>query len=133
MLPYQLTIKIKSLAAEARIIRQHEKKALAHARCRKGDEAAQRPFYDRYAGLHGHRTGVVRDAARSALLAYGYLRGRSYDQIEGSSKTTPSWPDVDKMVLRYGGKEQWRAFPDWLPDRDKFDKIRLQSQRDKAA
>lgn len=32
--------------------------------------------------LHRHRVGVVRRAARVAMLAYAYLRGRPYRMVE---------------------------------------------------
>jgi len=65
-----LKVKIKSLAAEARIIRHEEAKA------RKWKNTALR------VGLAGHRRGIVRSAARHTHLAYGFLRGRPYKAME---------------------------------------------------
>jgi len=61
-----LKIKIKTLTAEAAIIRFEAAKT-------KGDEKWI---------LNDHRTGIVRDAARRNLLAYAMLRGKSYAKME---------------------------------------------------
>jgi hypothetical protein len=45
---------------------------------------------------------VVRAAARNTLLAYGFLRGRPYRQIEPSCATPPGWKEVERMVRDYG-------------------------------
>jgi len=81
-----LKVKIKSLAEEARIIRKEERQS-------KGEKRE---------GLYLHRVGTVRRAARHTLLAYGFLRGREYRQIEAKCETTPMWPEVFKMVAKYG-------------------------------
>ncbi len=81
-----LKVKIKSLAEEARIIRAEERKS-------EGDKRE---------GLYNHRVGTVRRAARNTLLAYGFIRGLKYRQIEVKCEETPSWPEVAKMVVKYG-------------------------------
>ncbi len=63
-----LKIKIKSLAAESRIIRLEEKKW-------RGGHPMRISLWD-------HRVKAVRNEARAALLAYGFLRGRTYRQVE---------------------------------------------------
>lgn len=81
-----LKIKLKSLAAESRIIRAEEKKRPGPAR----------------EPLTQHRRGIVRKEARKTLLAYGFLRGRTREQIELRSRTHPDWSDISRMVRRYG-------------------------------
>lgn len=61
-----LRIKIKSLAAEARIIRREELRT-------KG------PLREE---MYQHRTQDVRLEARATQLAYGLLRGRTEQQLE---------------------------------------------------
>lgn len=78
-----LKIKLKSLAAEARIIRHEERKGFL------------------YAELRDHRIMVVRKEARHTLLAYGFLRGRTRAQIETSKKPV-DWAKVESMVKKYG-------------------------------
>jgi hypothetical protein len=80
-----LKIKIKSLAAEARIIRREEKRS-------SGELQRQ---------LCEHRRRVVRRAARHNLLAYSFLRGRRYEQLE-RSPFGPDWTEVSKLVVRFG-------------------------------
>ena len=86
-----LKVKVKSLAAEARIIRTEER----------------RNKYFR-SGLAEHRRTVVRREARHTLLAYGFLRGRKYQQIENNAQNPPDWARVKKMVAKYG--------TNWMPE-----------------
>lgn len=88
MNPVFLKIKLKSLAAESRIIRKQELKSRGPIR-----EA-----------LYHHRIHVVRRAARETHLAYGFLRGRAYLALESRcSSPSPDWKEVGKMVKKYGG------------------------------
>lgn len=80
-----LKVKLKSLAAEARIIRDMERK-----------------HPDFWYQLREHRKGVVRDSARHTQLAYGFLRGREYRQIEPKCHKSPDFDQVEKMVKKYG-------------------------------
>lgn len=81
-----LRIKAKSLAAEARIIREEERRRPGPAR----------------EGLTNHRRTIVRKEARATLLAYGYVRGRTREQLEVKPRTKPDWSNVSRMVKRYG-------------------------------
>lgn len=97
-----LKVKIKSLAAEARIIRLEERRART------------RELRD---GLAEHRRTTVRRQARSTQLAYGFLRGRPLSRLEPHTRKdrAPDWKSVRQMVDRYGvgnagaGLEEWRA------------------------
>ena len=82
-----LKIKIKSLAAEAKIIRKEEKRARSQS-IRES--------------LYRHRIDVVRYEARHTNIAYGFLRGRTYAEIENKPKTAPNWDKIRKMVEKYG-------------------------------
>jgi len=93
-----LKIKIMSLAAEARIIRREESKARAAWRHNRSNTAAEQDFW----GLRSHRTWNVRNEARVALLAYGYLRGRTYRQLEFNPGSEPDWARVVQLAARYG-------------------------------
>ena len=99
-----LKIKIVSLMAEAQLIRREERRTRNH---------------DVRAGLREHRVGIVRYEARHALIAYGFLRGRKYSEIEPRSSTTPDWDKVRKNVSGFGDRladptmmdrfEEWRV------------------------
>lgn len=93
-----LKVKIKSLAAESRIIRHEELKF---------------PRGDRnnatFASLIDHRREVVRPAARSAQLAYGFLRGRAYRRLEATCHEPPNWTEVAKNVARFDNTTIERA------------------------
>lgn len=84
-----LKIKIKSLAAEARIIRQEERKWPGPSDVRHG--------------LHNHRVVDVRMETRSALLAYGFIRGKEYRKIETFCYSVPNGMRIAQLAVKYGG------------------------------
>jgi hypothetical protein len=112
-----LKLKLKSLAAEAKILRQAEsclqfqanpmrlaphavpdeiaslgdKAIAAWFRAELRDQRKQwreKPWYgenrERLNGMQLHRTVELREAARATHLAYGFIRGKTYRQIEGN-------------------------------------------------
>jgi len=82
-----LKIKQKSLAAESRIIKQEERKW-------KGDHPLR-------ASLRQHRIYEVRVHSRSTNLAYGFLRGRTYLQVENKTYRKPDWMEVERLAIKY--------------------------------
>ena len=97
-----LKIKIMSLAAEARIIRRETKRY-------PGEHPAR-------IGLYFHRIHDVRMESRSACLAYGFLKGRSYKQIEQSSYTKPDWKRIEELIKKYGDgdpRDRMQKFSEW--------------------
>ena len=82
-----LKVKIKSLAEEARIIRLETKRA--------------RKISIKN-GLALHRTGIVRLEARHTQLAYGFLRGLAYSQMESKTHKEPDWKKIKRMIEKYG-------------------------------
>jgi len=85
-----LKVKVKSLAAEARIIRFEEHRTRGQLRNE----------------LHHHRVQVVRPEARATLLAYGYARGKTYASMEGPSSSVPDWDRVERMIKKYARLKQ---------------------------
>lgn len=84
-----IKVKIKSLAVEAKIIRHEEHAAKQQSRFLKAigsPEAEYAAARKLFWGLRDHRTIDVRTEARASLIAYGFLRGKRYRQIECSSK-----------------------------------------------
>lgn len=101
----QLKIKIKSLAAEATIIRMEERKLprLRDLTPEQREDAGNVARVAERADLVEHRKGVVRNEARSALLAYGYIRGRPYPLIEEKFYEAPDVARIAEIVYRFGG------------------------------
>lgn len=107
----KLRIKAKSLAAEARIIRQEErriKKIPVHKRGSRDIGA-----------LRNHRVIVVREAARCTHLAIAYLKGKDYKTVENHCKNEVYrddyvFPKIAKMVKKYGHQdltqEDWKQW-----------------------
>lgn len=99
----QLKIKLKSLAAEARIIKTQERKM-------RGPKWG--PSYQRSL-LRQHRLDVIRPECRATHLAYGYLRGHPIDRIEPCAKSEPDWGRVVSMIKKYGTIQQVKDFDSW--------------------
>ena len=89
-----LKVKIKSLAAEAKIIRKEEKKNT------KIDEDLG--YNRKRRELRDHRKGTVAYEARHTLLAYGFIRGRAYEQMEPTGSGDFNVDKVWKMIEKYG-------------------------------
>ena len=91
-----LKIKVKSLAEEARIIRHEEHQTAGMERW----------------NLQHHRKGHLRWYTRCNQLAYGCLKGIPYSQLEQKCSEPPSWGEIKKLIVRFGGTkeqfEEWR-------------------------
>ena len=98
-----MKVKIKSLAAEARIIRHDERKALAHGRAAAKLQLSSESYdgYHTYSSLREHRISVVRTEARASVLAYAFIRGRPYRSVEPSCHEQPRWPLVQSIIQRF--------------------------------
>jgi hypothetical protein len=105
-----LKVKLKSLAAESRIIRTEEKRAYT------------RELHDE---LHLHRVKDVRGEARATHVAYAFLRGQPASGCEKFPQSLP--PQVLQRVLtmiaKYAGETKtnagWSvALQSWLGEGD---------------
>lgn len=136
-----LKVKIKSLAEEAKIIRKEENKAQRNynwlkKRSTRTDEYSNQEVIKVFRlcyELYHHRKSPVGTEARYALIAYGYLRGRKYSQIEQPKKkisvnkyTDPKVGKVYlddaaarsfKLINKYGPKKiTFEEFEAWLAE-----------------
>lgn len=82
---HTLRVNIKTLAAEARIIRQETSRA----------GAVYRPH------LVEHRRGRLRSEARYAHLALAFLRGRSYRAVEARANNQPDSRELTAKLRRH--------------------------------
>lgn len=104
-----LKIKIMSLAAEARIIRRE-----ANKWPRAGVMGT------RYA-LNQHRRFDVRQEARSAQLAYGFLRNKPYRSIEEKCWDAPDETRIIEIAVKFGKLDKKQAaasIKEWLSASD---------------
>lgn len=80
---YKLKVNVKSLAAEAKIIRNEERKYRKRlSELVVKESALGYKLRYRRDNLNDHRRGHLRREARSANLAYAFLRGRAYKDVE---------------------------------------------------
>jgi len=89
-------VKIKSLAEEARIIRQEEQRQKADPIMRES--------------LRFHRVHDLRREQRASLLAYTLIRGRSYASAE-CAKTPPPTRRIIQLVETFGYPHPFRRPP----------------------
>lgn len=113
-----LKIKAKSLAEEGRIIRLEERKQgprhkLVEYRRPSGKVVLKRiKVHDGHPdvrqSLREHRIRVVRPEARATHLAYGFLRGLGYRQVEKTVRedNEPNWSRVVQLVSKYGDMDK---------------------------
>ncbi len=115
----KLKVKIKSLADEAKIIR-HEEKKWGPRRERSFEHML---LHD---SLRDHRRLDVRSEARAAHLAYAYLKGRDYIQVENhlrdpnDSKHMVIWHEVSRLVKKYGTHEDRVSYEYWEKDAKRY-------------
>jgi hypothetical protein len=144
----ELKIKINSLAAEARIIRYYEdklswdaaradsldhhypggigvKQAFLMQEYGMTEKQATRSIAQfersrtKARSLRRHRTMDVRRESRDTCLAIGFLKGRSYKQMEPISYTQPRWGKVEAMVIRHAGMDARvvkQRFEQWVQE-----------------
>ena len=85
----KLRIKIKHLAAEPAIIRHEMRKALK-----------ERDYYS-YQSFYSHNKFTVRPEARATQLAYAFLRGKKYSDVEPGQPLideVKEWPNCKMMT-----------------------------------
>ena len=101
----KLKVKIKSLAAEASIIRREENKAKKTIRWARSNEARTQEYaaVQLRDSLAEHRRFHLRPEQRCSNLAYGYLRGVPYKRIEQKCHQPPDWARVMNIAERFGG------------------------------
>ena len=51
--------------------------------------------------MYFHRTKELRPTIRENHLAYGFLKGRTYRQMEQHPKTEPNWNNVLKHINKF--------------------------------
>lgn len=115
-------IKIINLGDESRTIRRFETRFN-----RRYKSQVEHGYEPSNAGmnylLERHRKGVVRPEARDSLIAYGFLRGKKYHEIENNSLwfrkeaekqvvmkalhviRYPNWKNIASMISRYSDKK----------------------------
>lgn len=114
-----LQVKLINLADEAKLIRSKEWRRLALAKKSLENNHPETAEYHMkiHAGHHSHRVTVVRDEARLTNLAYGFLRGNEYCEMEERAKEEPDWNRIRRMALRFREKEYDELvseFDEWL-------------------
>lgn len=140
---HQLKIKVVSLGLEAALIHREENKlkgqitrckvkiaeltahinngdVLADVMGEQRDECRKTLVFLRSQrdSLREHRKRDIRPLTRCSGLAYGFLRGKAYKQIEPKRYSDPDWNCIERMVAKHGPREmpdlkarfaEWRA------------------------
>ena len=101
MLSY-LRVKIKSLAAEAAIIRHEEQRVARMRRWSMDHQSPTGPLDTEFFGLRDHRKNEVRLEARSAQIAYAFLRRKPYTAMERGPIPLKVRDRAAALAARYG-------------------------------
>lgn len=67
-------------------------------------------------GLRNHRTNEVRKEARSSFIAYGFLRGVPYKDVEVTDKPIDT-DRVESLIAKFGTEDKrvlMQRFEEWL-------------------
>ena len=117
-----MRVRVKELAQEAKYIRLEENK-IKNSKLYNSNYAELSPdyrmivsrLYDDRGKLRSHRTVEVRNAARSAQLAYGFLRGVPYKVIESKTytdffKMIQIKKEVKRLATKFGGLGYGKTF-----------------------
>lgn len=146
-----LKVEIKSNASKATYLKLEEKKTLEKARFFKivsdreeknkeqeEDKALSDEFYSRYQNLRDKRRNDLRKTQRHMLLAYAFLRGYDYFEVEDDTKSYPNFDRVEKFVFNYmrddlDPREIKQRLEEWVQNANDFikDQIALRNE-DKA-
>lgn len=117
---HRLKCKIGALGAEAQIIRTYERHEKNFSRRRRKKQKPNNLSLFKLNDMRKHRVHVVRVEARHALLAYGFLRGKTYRQLEnGNTKTVPSYKGIARLARRFsedkiGKKDMRQKVKTWI-------------------
>ena len=107
MLEY-LKVKVMSISDEQKIIRREEQLAKYKARANRAriqeGKAAEDParYTEVNRGLHAHRVIDCRKELRSSHLAYGFVKGLKYRQMEPLAYAQPNWDRIERLIEKYG-------------------------------
>jgi len=97
---HKLRVNVKSLAAEAKIIRDEMRRATSK-------EARDQ--------LHEHRLTRVRPEARLAHLALAFTRGKPYKTAEANAREKPRVKDLTNKIIRFAWTAQAeQKIREWL-------------------
>lgn len=123
-----MKVRIKELAQEAKFIRLEENKIKSKQKivmaCYVWNKPKIRPdiLSEDFMKLYIHRINNVREAARAAQLAYGFLRGIPYSKIESKRKPEKEYkfkytilPEVKRLVFKFGNLYKFASVSK-LPD-----------------
>lgn len=123
-----LKVKVFSLSSEMTYIRRQEEKWKSRAKRAREKGRDDAYAFSNFWSQRAHRLDLKREA-RSTHLAYGFLRGQSYDCMEqicygplkGYGSSEPDWKSIESMVERFSKDEAnpqdtMQKFAEWLAD-----------------
>lgn len=131
-----LKVKVSTLAAEARIIRNLERSRQKQFIKAKERGVVQHGAHDdKTRSLYLHRVQLLRPTIRANHLAYGFLRGREYGQMEQFAYTEPNWKEIEKVVTRFASGDErdvQQSLAEWLEAAKKVRKQHVKEIRKRA-
>lgn len=107
-----LKIKLKNLRDEVALIKSHEERLKNHIAVHMGMSEHLKSLVDQM--VH-HRKFDIRNETRATLLAYGYIRGRNYHQLECTTRPESCFA-VKARVERVARMVNKYSVMDWNPE-----------------
>jgi len=72
-----------------------------------------------FQAIHKHRVTELKTELRAAHLAYGFLRGRDYSEMEQICYTNPDWERIFRTVRKFANgdiRNITQQFSEWIDD-----------------
>jgi len=123
-----LQVKVWNLAQEAHYIRSKEKKWKDRARAARAKAKDPKFSEDNFWSMRNHRM-ELRVESRCSQLAYGFLRGRKYHQMEDVAYSAPDWSRIENIAKRFSQDDPRlviQSFAEWKDEAAVFQKDQLQ-------
>ena len=110
-----LQVKVWNLAQEAHYIRSKEKKWKDRARAARAKAKDPKFSEDNFWSMRNHRM-ELRVESRCSQLAYGFLRGKAYADMEFLAYSSPDWSRIENIVNRFSQDDSrlvTQSFAEW--------------------
>lgn len=127
-----LKIKVQTLGAECRVAKSQERQWLRKAKKARAKQRDPKYAEANWFSIRQHRLAVIRKEARDSHLALGFLRGRSYEEMENVAYHAPDWKNIEGIVKRFSADDDQRdimqTFSQWKDTAEAYQKAALEIQ-----
>lgn len=90
--------------------------------------------YEEFWGLSRFRKNILRKELRNTYLAYAFLKGRLYSEVELERYTDPNWDYIEQIVFSYtedDPRDVKQRFEEWVQTAKKTPRIGQEPEEEK--